>query len=180
MFCIFNIKMNVQEKHLTEAREDYLEALLMLSDGGATVRSKDIANFKKVSKASVSAALSTLDELGYICFDGSRAVRLTERGRAVADSTLKKHNMFVDFLVNCLGVDIQSAKESACKMEHAIGSDIAEKFSKFISGEMKKSAAKKSARGEGGARRKEGKKILGKKLGAANKSAKCRKISSKS
>ncbi len=146
---------------MTEAREDYLEALLVLSDGGATVRSKDIADFKKVSKASVSAALATLDALGYICFDGSRAVRLTERGRAVADSTLKKHNMFVDFLVNCLGVDLQSAKEAACKMEHAIGSDVAEKFSKFISGAMQNKSVSKAG-GERVARPKDGKKFLNK------------------
>lgn len=64
---------------LHESGEDYLEAILMLSQEQEKVRSIDVATHLGVTKASVSKAMSSLERSGYVEM-GKRDVHLTERG----------------------------------------------------------------------------------------------------
>ena len=54
---------------IRESAEDYLEAILRLSQKGGGVRSVDIATMLSVSKPSVSHAMKLLREDGYIAMD---------------------------------------------------------------------------------------------------------------
>lgn len=119
-------------KSLTEAREDYLEAILILSSKASRVRPIDIARLKNVSKATVSVTLSTLVKMGYVQAENPHSVALTQKGLEVAQSVVRKHELLLGFLTEHLGVSAAVAREAACKMEHAIGPLIAEKLAKFI------------------------------------------------
>lgn len=120
-------------KSLTEAREDYLEAILILSSKASRVRPIDIARLKDVSKATVSVTLSTLVKMGYVQAENPHSVALTQKGLEVAQSVLRKHELLLGFLTEHLGVSAAVAREAACKMEHAIGATIADKLANFIS-----------------------------------------------
>ncbi len=120
------------EDRLSEAKEDYLETILMLSQNGDSVHLVDIAKSHKVSKATVSNALVKLGESGFVVYEKYRPVSLTEKGRILAKNTLKKHKMLIDFLTENLGVPMDEAREAACKMEHAIGAKIANKLAEFM------------------------------------------------
>lgn len=120
-------------KSLTEAREDYLEAILVLSSKASRVRPIDIAKLKGVSKATVSVALSTLAKMGYVQAENPHSVALTKEGFEVAQGVLRKHELLLGFLTEHLGVSASIAHEAACKMEHAIGAYIADKLANFIS-----------------------------------------------
>lgn len=131
--CNFLVhKMKKINFSLTEAREDYLEAILILSSKSSRVRPIDIAKLKGVSKATVSVTISTLVKMGYVQAENPRSITLTEKGIEVAESVLKKHGLLLGFLTEHLGVSASIAREAACKMEHAIGPLIAEKLAKFI------------------------------------------------
>ena len=119
-------------KSLTEAREDYLEAILILSSKASRVRPIDIARLKDVSKATVSVTISTLVKMGYVQAENPHSVALTQKGLEVAQSVLRKHELLLGFLTEHLGVSAVVAREAACKMEHAIGA-IADKLANFIS-----------------------------------------------
>ena len=70
----------------TESREDYLEAILMLSKEKNYVRSVDVADRLGVTKPSVSRAISLLRTAGMIAMDPhDGALTLTEEGRKVAE-----------------------------------------------------------------------------------------------
>jgi Mn-dependent DtxR family transcriptional regulator len=107
---------------LTRAGEDYLEAIYVLSldvpDGA--VRSVDVADDLKVSKASVNKALSMLKDEGMVNQEHYGKVTLTDEGRAYARLVWRAHRALRAFLIDEIGVDEETADEEACLMEHAL------------------------------------------------------------
>lgn len=117
---------------LRESGEDYLETILMIQMERGGVRSIDIAQRMGVTKASVSKAMSILEERGYVEIV-RRSVLLTERGRAIAESMLERHIYFRDLLIRA-GVDPATAGEEACHMEHCLSSDSFARLRALIDG----------------------------------------------
>jgi len=102
-----------------ESAENYLETILVLSLKGEKVRSIDIANELEFSKPSVSIAMKNLREKGYVSIDDDGYIKLTSKGRKIADSMYERHIAISDWLM-LLGVDKKTALHDACKMEHVI------------------------------------------------------------
>ena len=107
---------------IRKSAEDYLEAMLMLKEEHGYVRSVDLAEHLSVSKPSVSYATKRLRENGYITMDRSGFITLTEKGMEIADNIYTRHKVLTQFFVS-LGVDAETAREDACKVEH----DLSEK-----------------------------------------------------
>jgi DtxR family Mn-dependent transcriptional regulator len=110
-------------KKLTPSSEDYLEAILELSDSSSAVRSVDIAEHLSVSKASVTKAMGILREAGLIEQAHYGLIRLTAQGRQRAGKILASHDMLKRFLTDVLGVEESIADQDACRMEHAISDE---------------------------------------------------------
>ena len=89
--------------------EDYLEAVLVLQKKKGMVRSVDVAQHMGVSKPSVCHAVATLKEGGFLTMDGDFFLRLTD----------EKHCFFTRLLTEA-GVDLKTAEQDACRMEHVI------------------------------------------------------------
>ena len=70
---------------LFESGEDYLEAILMVSERKPEVHAIDVVNELGFSKPSVSIALKKLRESGYITIDENNHLHLTEKGMNVAN-----------------------------------------------------------------------------------------------
>jgi len=104
---------------LQESGEMYLETILILSKKNNFVRSIDISEYMGYSKPSVSRAMSILHKGGYILIDREGYIALTESGRNVAEKIFERHNVLCELLTN-IGVDPETAKADACKMEHDI------------------------------------------------------------
>ena len=117
--------------NIRESAEDYLEMILMLSEKKGEVRSIDIAAGLGVSKPSVSVAMKQLRENGYILMDQSNLITLTEAGLAIARKVYNRHKTITRFLMQ-LGVDEATAKEDACKIEHAISDESLSAIKAFI------------------------------------------------
>ena len=100
-----------------ESQEDYLEKILQISQKKELVHAIDIAREMNFSKPSVSIAMSKLKELGYIDINEKGEIFLTESGLEIAQKTLEKHLILTKILVS-LGVDEETAKEDACRIEH--------------------------------------------------------------
>lgn len=115
---------------LRESGEDYLEAILMLRRAHGVVRSVDIAERLGVTKASVSKAMSMLEERGYVEM-AKRDVRLTEKGLARAEQVLEQHVFFRDLLMSA-GVDPDVAAQEACHMEHCLSDDSFDKLKAHV------------------------------------------------
>ena len=105
-----------------ESQEDYLEKILQISKEKDNVHAIDIARGLSFSKPSVSVAMNKLKEQGYIEINDKGEITLTPSGLAIAEKTLEKHTILTEMLVY-LGVDEETAREDACKMEHDISDE---------------------------------------------------------
>lgn len=102
-----------------EARDDYLEAILKITQEKGHCRSINIAEALNVTKPSVSVAIGKLVEAGLITMDDEKMISFTPEGKELAELTLAKHNYLKSFLT-AAGIDPDTAEKEACAMEHAI------------------------------------------------------------
>ena len=114
-----------------ESLEDYLETILMLYKSTGQVRSIDIANEMNFTKPSVSIAMKNLREKGYITMADNGYITLTESGKKRAESVLERHTILADLLIS-IGVNEETAREDACKVEHDLSEESFEAIKKNI------------------------------------------------
>ena len=114
--------MSYQKHKSEESIEDYLETILILNRQLANVRSIDIANELSYSKPSVSVAMKNLRQKGYIAVSEEGFIRLTEEGRALAETVYERHSVLSQWLIR-LGVNPETAIADACRMEHDLSAE---------------------------------------------------------
>lgn len=122
---------------IRESAEDYLEAVLMLQQRLGHARSIDVADELGFSKPSVSVAMKKFRENGLVEFDDKGYISLTNEGRTIAESTLEKHNLLAGYLIG-IGVSEKTAREDACRIEHALSAETFEKIKEFAAAQRKK------------------------------------------
>ena len=113
-----------------ESAEDYLEAILRLSQENPEVRSVDIASMLSVSKPSVSHAMKLLRENGYIAMDRYGTITLLDSGREIAERIYERHKILSE-LFEDMGVSPEVAMEDACKVEHDLSAETFEKIKEY-------------------------------------------------
>ncbi len=114
-----------------ESRENYLERILMLKQKQEVVRSVDLAREMGFSKASISRAVKQLRENRYIVVEKDGNINFTKRGEEYARKIYERHEFFTEFLL-FLGVDENTAREDACKLEHALSVDSFRAIKEYI------------------------------------------------
>lgn len=120
---------------LSMAHEDYLEAIwrILLDDPSEDgIRSVDVSELLGVTKASVSKAIATLKDSGYVVQHRYGRLSLTEEGQAYAELLWKCHRMLRTFLEEELGVEPAVADREACEMEHALSADTMRRWTLYL------------------------------------------------
>lgn len=117
---------------LSASKQDYLETILDYSVEDRLVRSIDIARELGVSRASVNKSLGVLKESGLIEHEHYGDVKLTEKGLKFARQVRSRHNTLKLFLTTILNVSPETAEIDACKMEHAISRETANKLEEYL------------------------------------------------
>ena len=102
-----------------ESGEMYLETIHVLLEKNGAVRSVDISEHMNYSKPSVSRAVGLLKKDGYILVDDDGFITLTDAGLQVAHKIYERHTVLSQMLM-ALGVDPDTARDDACRIEHAI------------------------------------------------------------
>ncbi|MBR3941804.1 MAG: metal-dependent transcriptional regulator [Clostridia bacterium] len=116
---------------IKESAENYLETILILSERNGQVRSIDIANELGFAKPSVSVAMKSFREEGYITVDDSGSIKLTEKGMEIAKKMYERHHLIAKALM-AIGVDEQTAYEDSCKIEHHISKTTFDALKTFL------------------------------------------------
>ncbi len=109
-------------EHLSEAVQDYLKAIYVISPEGGPTATNQIAERLKVAPASVTGMLKRLAALEppLIVYNKHHGASLTEAGRQVSLQILRKHRLLELFLVQVLGYSWDEVHEEAERLEHAI------------------------------------------------------------
>lgn len=116
---------------IKESAENYLETIFMLKKEKGYVRSVDIAAHLGFAKPSVSVAMKSFREEGYITVDENGGISLTEKGLAIANRMAERHEIIARTLI-FLGVDKETAYEDSCKLEHDLSEKSFECIKNFL------------------------------------------------
>ena len=122
-----------RDRHeLTESIEEYTEGIYRLQGELAVVGTGDIARYMCVAPASVTTMLKKLAEIGLVAHTPYQGVRLTPKGVALSISLLRKHRLLERMLVDFLELPWEDVHELACKLEHYISEDVADRIAKAL------------------------------------------------
>ena len=113
-----------------QSKEDYLEAILLLSKELEDVHQIEVARKLGVSQPAVQKALKLLKADGYIDTDGLH-IFLTDGGKTYAERVYHRHCIISRFLV-LLGVNEADADSDACQMEHCVSEATFNAIEKFV------------------------------------------------
>jgi DtxR family Mn-dependent transcriptional regulator len=117
---------------LSASMEDYLEAIFHIVADKQAARAKDIAQSLGVNNSSVTGALRSLSEKGYINYAPYDVITLTPKGQRQAEDVVRRHEALMDFFTKVLCVEEAEASEAACKMEHAVSRPILDRLIRFV------------------------------------------------
>src|SRR5580658_9147406 len=103
--------------------EEYLEAIHELGEEGIVVIQARLAERLDHSAPAVSEMIRRLRDEGYVETRG-RSLLLTVRGRAVAESVVRKHRLAERLLTDIIGLPWEKAHLEAGRWEHVISDDV--------------------------------------------------------
>ncbi|MBR6579792.1 MAG: metal-dependent transcriptional regulator [Ruminococcus sp.] len=107
---------------ITEAVENYLETILILSKAQPDVHAIDICSYLGYSRPTVSIILKKMKDEGLVNVNDDNHITLTDEGKAIAERIFERHNLLSAFFIY-LGVKKDQALEDACKIEHDLSQE---------------------------------------------------------
>ena len=107
---------------VSEAIENYLETIYILSMRQNEVHAIDICSYLSYSRPTVSIVLRQMRENGLVTVNDDNHIFLTDEGRAIAARIYERHTVLTSLLVS-LGVSRETAQRDACKIEHDLSDE---------------------------------------------------------
>ena len=111
-----------------DATEEYLEAILEIEEEGVVPMRARLVERLGLSAAAVSEQVGRLVDNGYTELRPDRSLRLTDKGRTLAVSVVRRHRLAERLLVDVIGLEWEKAHREADRWEHAISADVEEKL----------------------------------------------------
>ena len=99
------------------------------------VRGVEIADELNVSRPTVSIAIKDLEKSGLIKTNYDSSIRLTDEGISLAKAVTEKYDFFMNML-RFLHVDMNAAKEDACRLEHSLSEESFQALQTFFQNYM--------------------------------------------
>lgn len=130
-FYTFNGYIKKDDNLLTASMEDYVEMIYRLSISKGFTRINDLATALNVQPPSVTKAVQKLAELNLANYERYGYITLTEEGKKIGETLLKRHNMVEEFL-RIIGVS-NSLLEETEKIEHSVNEETLKCLSLYVS-----------------------------------------------
>jgi len=118
---------------VSEAIENYLETIYILSQQQNEVHAIDICSYLSYSRPTVSIVLRQMREHGLVIVNEDNHIFLTDEGLRIATRIFERHEVLTNMLM-MLGVSRETALHDACKIEH----DLSDETFEAIKNHMKR------------------------------------------
>lgn len=113
-----------QQEALTEAVEEYLEAIHGLTAAGETSSVTGLAARLGVRPASVTGMLKRLASLGLVTHQRYGRIGLTREGERRAHEVIRRHRLAERMLTDLLYMPLDQVHDEACRLEHAVSPEL--------------------------------------------------------
>ena len=107
---------------VSEAIENYLETIYILSKQQSEVHAIDICTYLSYSRPTVSVVLRQMRENGLVTVNEDNHIFLTDEGLRIASRVYERHELLTSMLM-MLGVSRETALHDACKIEHDLSDE---------------------------------------------------------
>ncbi len=114
------ISLAQSKKLLSEAQEDYLKQIYLLTETVPVAGTQALADRLGVAPASVTVMLQKLADMELVHYEQYKGVRLSDHGTLAALEILRHHRLLETFLQKALGYGWDEVHAEAEKLEHYI------------------------------------------------------------
>ena len=115
-----------------DSTEEYLETILEIEEEGVIPIRARLVERLGFSAAAVSEQVNRLVGQGYAQLLDDRTLRLTDSGRALATSIVRRHRLAERLLVDVIGLEWEKVHREADRWEHAISADVEAKLVELL------------------------------------------------
>lgn len=112
--------------------EDYIKTIYRLESDHERATTQRIAEQLGVRMASVTGMVKHLAAEGYLRHKPYYGVKLTDKGRKVALTMIRRHRLIELFLHRTLGLDWDEVHDDAEVLEHAVSDRLVERIYAFL------------------------------------------------
>ncbi len=120
---------------LNPASKEYLEAVFELEEEGQRILQARIGERLGLAPATVSEGIKRLVAEGYVTIEGARDIVLTELGRAIAETLVRRHRLAERMLVDILGIPWHLCHEQAEDWEKVMTPEVEQSILDKLEGE---------------------------------------------
>lgn len=111
-------------KDLVDTTEMYLRTIYDLEEEGVVPLRARIAERLEQSGPTVSQTVARMERDGLLLVAGDRHLELTEKGRELAVSVMRKHRLAERLLVDVIGLKWEEVHAEACRWEHVMSEEV--------------------------------------------------------
>jgi DtxR family transcriptional regulator, Mn-dependent transcriptional regulator len=104
--------------------EEYIEALYRLGAMEKPVGTGELAESLHVAAPSVTTMLKRLVRDGLVAHESYKGITLTESGKAMSVSLVRRHRLSERLLTDMIGLPWDKVHDLACKLEHVIEGEL--------------------------------------------------------
>jgi DtxR family Mn-dependent transcriptional regulator len=115
-----------------DTTEEYLESILAIEEEGVVPMRARLVERLGLSAAAVSETVGRLSDHGYVELHGDRSLHLTDKGRRLATTVIRRHRLAERLLVDVIGLEWEKVHREADRWEHAISADVEEKLVELL------------------------------------------------
>ncbi len=124
--------MGTEELTISSEAEEYLEAIYRLEEKTGFAKTMELARQLKVVPGSVTNTVEGLERRSLVKHKPYRGVKLTKKGRKLALNVLRRHRLAERLLIDVLKLEWHRVHEAACRLEHALSTDILKPLDKAL------------------------------------------------
>ncbi len=119
---------------MSESEDMYLLTVAKLVEAGAEapIPVSRLAQELSIQPISANQMIRKLEEAGWVRYTPYKGVALTEEGEGLALRTLRHRRLWEVFLVENLKMTPDEADELACRLEHILPAEVAERLAGFL------------------------------------------------
>lgn len=117
---------------LIDATEMYVRTVWELEEEGITPIRARLVERLGLSAPAVSETVARLEHEGLLRVAGDRRLELTDRGRALAMSVMRKHRLAELLLTEVIGLEWEQVHVEACRWEHVISDAVEQRLIELL------------------------------------------------
>ncbi|MDP8970286.1 MAG: metal-dependent transcriptional regulator [Actinomycetota bacterium] len=117
---------------LIDATEMYLRTVWELEEEGITPIRARLVERLGLSAPAVSETVARLEQEGLLRVAADRTLELTDAGRQLAISVMRKHRLAERLLTDVIGLEWEQVHTEACRWEHVISDAVEQRLMELL------------------------------------------------